>query len=400
MKVALVWPEDVPLAAISFRFEHYLTGFRTLGHEVILVAGKGLGQDFPHPITEAEPEDFVAPDFWRQLALDVAIVLTWHRFSALLGTFRGVGTQVVAISDSDGLVGLRSHPWMVFQRMWFYQRTLRDRLRCLHYFLDRYFNDGRRGAPEDREFLASTHNSDAVVFGSEPAVDAFRDFLRFHGEEEALAHRLRVVPYAVPEAFVRHPIPERKEPSLVALARWSDPQKNAGLLAQALGRFLPHHPEAEVEIFGRDGEPFFADLADRFPNFHLRGPQPPPRVLESLLKCRIVLFSSRWETGPHAATEALALGATLVSTPFPNAVGLAADGRFGTVARQHRARSLAEALQEEWTQWEDGQRNPQDIAEYWRPRLSPEIICRQLLEALPGNPETGIATQKSAKLSP
>lgn len=382
MKIALIWPEGVPLGAISFRFEHYLEGFRRLGHEAVMVAPTGTEEGFPHPVETAGDGDLERATFWSGLGVEVAVVLTWHRFSPLLGALQAAGVQVVAISDSDGLVGLRVHPWKVLERMLVYRRGLRPRLGCIKYWLGRYFTDGFTGAREDREFLASTRLSDAIVFGSTQAIHAFRRFLRFHGADEEFRHRLRVVPYAVPESFCTLPLTARRRPRFAALARWSDPQKHAELLAGALRIFLHRHSEAEIELFGRDGEPFFGPLAASFPGVQLRGPQPPPVVQESLASCRSVVFSSRWETGPHAATEALALGATVVGAPIPNLVGITDGGRFGTVAAAHRPRALAEALEQEWQLWERGERDPLAIAAHWRRQVRPESVCRQLLAAL------------------
>ena len=382
MKILLPWLAETPLHAISFRFEHYLEGFRALGHEPCLVTREGLASDFPLPALEVPMAYLRSPDFWRSQGAEVAVTLSWHRHSAELEALREGGLQVVAITDSDGLVGLRTHPAMTLERMLVYRRGLRPRLGCIKYWIGRYLTDGLTGQREDLEYLASTRASDAVVLGSQPAIQAFRRFLRFHRAEDELAPRLREVPYAVPETFCTAPLPPTRRPAFVALARWSDPQKNAGLLAQALELFLPHHPEAEVEFFGLDAEPFFGSLAQRYPKVRLLGGQPPPRVLESLGSCRAVIFASRWETGPHAATEALALGASLVGTPIPNLVGLTQGGHFGTVATAHRPRALAEALTREWRVWEEGERDPLAIAEHWRPRLHPASICQQLLDTL------------------
>ncbi len=382
MKIALVWNHPQRLNELSFRFGLYVQGFRALGHEATVVCPRGCAAEVAYPLEVASsPGALEDAAFWRHLGADVALAITYHRKSAMLAAIQRAGIRTLALSDSDGQVGLRAHPGITLARMWHYQPNWRRRLGCLKYFLGRYFFDGRRGQPEDEELLASTRHSDAVLFHSQPAIDCFRRFLRFHGEE-SLAERCRSAPFAVPAAFSQHPLPATKDDLVVAIGRWSDPQKDAPLLARAMGIALRRRPSTRLEIFGHDAEPFFADLAQRHASVVLRGAQPLEYIRQTLGRARSVIFASRWETGPHVATEALSLGATLVGAPIPNLVGLTADGAFGTVAADRRPKSLALAFDEEMQAWDAGRRRGLDIAAHWRPRLTPSSVCRQYLQAL------------------
>ena len=116
----------------------------------------------------------------------------------------------------------------------------------------------------------------------------------------------------------------------------------------------------------------------------LAGIQEPHVVAETLAGSRAALFSSRWETGPHVATEALALGATLVSVPMPNLEGMIDGGRFGTLAGRRSPEALAGALAAELAAWDAGRRDASAIASYGRARFSPVAVARTLLETLSG----------------
>ena len=135
-------------------------------------------------------------------------------------------------------------------------------------------------------------------------------------------------------------------------------------------------------LFGAEPESAFGALARREPRLRLAGIQEPHVVAETLAASRVALFASRWETGPHAATEALALGATLVSAPMPNLAGMIESGRFGTLAASRKPAALANALADELAAWDGGRRDPQAIATHWRARLSPAAVSRQLLATL------------------
>ena len=185
----------------------------------------------------------------------------------------------------------------------------------------------------------------------------------------------------MPDSFCSTPV-ETKIDRVVALGRWSDPQKDAPLLAAALAKFFARRGDTEVVLFGADAESAFGELAQRERRLRLAGIQEPHIVAASLAASRAALFSSRWETGPHAATEALALGATLVAAPMPNLAGMIAGGRFGSLAGSRSPQALAQALLDELAAWDAGRRDAGEIAAHWRARLSPAAVSRSLLETL------------------
>ncbi|MEO8195939.1 MAG: glycosyltransferase, partial [Thermoanaerobaculia bacterium] len=237
-----------------------------------------------------------------------------------------------------------------------------------------------RRDPEELEFVASTRACDRVVLGSAPAIACFARFLRQQQAGE-LAARLCEVPFAVPEEFCTRSIATKVD-RVVAIGRWSDPQKDAALLAAALSHFFTRRRDSEVVVFGADAEGVFSDLARREGRLKLAGIQEPHVVAETLAASRVALFSSRWETGPHAATEALALGATLVSVPMPNLAGMIDGGRFGTLAASRRPEALAAALSAELAAWDSGRRDAGALAAQGRARFSPVAVSRALLETL------------------
>jgi glycosyltransferase involved in cell wall biosynthesis len=261
-----------------------------------------------------------------------------------------------------------------------YQEGLAGRLKCLKYWLGRVLRETARGSAEDREAVASTRASDAVVFGHGQGRRNFRRFLARSGVPE-LGERLAVVPFAIGASFLDCPVPVAKDDLVVAIGRWDDPQKHPARLAAALARFLAGRAGTEVVVFGRGSERF-APVARRFPALSIAGVQPQDAVARALARARSIVFSSRWEGSPHAALEALALGATLVGPPIASLASWTEDGRYGTVARSRRASSLARALSGELAAWDEGTREPREIARQWRARLAPEVVCRRLLEAL------------------
>ena len=386
MNIALVWnPDrrdaDRPVTALSFRFELYVEGMRQLGHDPVVVCPHGCRAEAPYPLECGTADELESPAFWRALGVEVAIVITHHRRVATLEALRGAGVRVVALADSDGRVGFHTHPWAHLERTLVYLEGWRARLGALKYFGGRWIRD-RRQDEETREMIASTRASDAIVFHGQQAIGHFRAMLRRQAVESELADRLRAVPFAVSPRLCDAPIPGARDDRVIAVGRWSDPQKDTPLLRQALARILPRRRSTVFRIYGRDAESAFGPLARRYANLELMGFCPPEDLHRDMASSRLVLFSSRWETGPHAATEALALGTTLVGPPLPNLVDLVEDGHGGTLARDRRPRSLAAALEHELGRWDAGERDPVALAERWRSRLRPEAVCRKLLESV------------------
>ncbi len=382
MKIALVWNHRSRLLDCSFRFEQYLDGFRTLGHDPVVVCDQASAAGFDGPLEIAEPTATLGEtDFWRRVAAGAAVIVTWHRMAGVLEAMSNAGTRVIAIADTDGRLSPRTYPWAALERLIVYQDSLAGRLRCLKYWLGRRLKAAVQGSREDLAALASTRASDAVIFGHDRGRQHFERFLDGYGEQE-LGRRVGVVPFAIGASFLSCPVPEVKKDRIVAIGRWDDAQKHAGRLRSALAGFLASRTTTEVVIFGRDGEARFGSLARRHPAVRVAGVQTQEIVARALASARSIVFSSRWEGSPHAALEALALGATLIGPPLPSLVSWSGQGCYGSLARSRRPTSLARALRREMAAWDEGRRDPRRSSEHWRTRLAPEVVCQRMLDSL------------------
>jgi glycosyltransferase involved in cell wall biosynthesis len=381
MKIAIVWNYPSRLLDCSFRFEQYVAGLRTLGHEPMMVTTRASaeGGGFDVPInTVDDAKDFCDALFWRQLGAEVALITTWLGMPEVLAAIRAAGVRVVAISDSDGQMGLIAHPKAGLERLLAYRDGALDTARRLKYFLDRQRLDRVSGTEEDRVALASIRNSDAVSICHSEGVRHLRSFLAFYGAEE-LIERVRIVPFTIGASYLVCPVPETKDDRVVAVGRWDDPQKNAPLLTAAVARFARRRPQTEVVLLGGGGEPWFEPLARRYPSVSYPGTCQQEELARLLASSRVFLGTSRWESGPMAVTEALVLGATIVGNPIPSYISYTENGQFGTVASRSTPRAVANALEREMEIWDRGEREGRRIAETWRQRMAPEELCRRLL---------------------
>ncbi len=388
MKIALVWNHRSRLLDCSFRFEQYLAGFEALGHDTMVVCDQASSQGFDGPLQIVEDATQLEdPAFWQATGADVAVIVTWHRMSTVLQAMQSAGSRVIAITDTDGQIGLRAFPRISLQRMLVYQTTWLDRLKCLKYWTTRILADIAQPSPEDQEFVASTRASDAVIFGNSVARSNFQHFLR-GANAATLGQRLHVVPFTIGDALLNCPVPAAKDDRVVAIGRWSDPQKDAGLLEAALAKFLDQRAGTEIILLGSGGEPWFADLAERNPRLRYLGIRQQADVARELSTARAIVFSSRWEGSPHAGLEALASGATLVGPAIPSLASWSETGRYGTVTTSRRPRDLAGALRQEMEAWDAGHRDAHQISSHWRQLLEPEAVCRAMLAALAPTPSS------------
>ncbi len=387
MRVAVVWNYGTPLRQCSFRFEEYVRGLESLGHEALLACPESSNDGFPAPIVSPPGGGGLENEtFWRRLAVDAAIVPCFHQMSRLLETIRNVGAGTIAMGDSDGQMGLRAFPLATLRRKVFAGAVGRGgQFRQLRFLVRRYLLSFRRPDPQDAEFVRSAEASDVLVLGCEEARSHFSRFLRSAGARH-LEHRVHVSPLAINRVYVDSTDLGRDRRGMVAIGRWDDPQKNAPLLARALSRYLGRAgretSEDPVRIFGAGGEGVFEALVRRFPNVEYHGPQYPEVLADALAASRFIVFSSRWEGAPHAGCEALSMGATVVGTPIPSLRSWSEGGAYGRVASAHRAGPLAAAIAAEQDAWQRGERDPAGIAAVWRQRSSGPGVCRTLLEAL------------------
>jgi hypothetical protein len=263
--------------------------------------------------------------------------------------------------------------------MMLYQPTPSLKLRAAGFWLRRYLFHGGR---EAEAVLDSIRLSDAVVLHSPGAVTNLRRLTDRCGEP-GLADRLHVVPYPVNESFCDgDPLLAERANRVVAVSRWDDPQKDAGLMVRTLKAYYAAGGSAEVVLVGRHGEAWFGRLARQIPKIRHAGILAPAALRELLRTSRVILFTSRWETGPIAAGEALASGCTLVGPPLLNFVTYHLTGPFGEVSLNRSPKELATVLARELGRWDRGEREAATIALHWRARLHPVTVCQQLLDLL------------------
>ena len=376
MRIALYWNNPYPLVAVTVRHDLYALGFERLGHDVVTACLTAAAVNFPgEVVTFDSPDEPRRPAFWKRIRPDLLVVVTWLSMHDELVAAREAGARVVAITDSDGQVGFGVHRRHQLYRSVMQHVSLRDRIGAVKYFGRRLLN--RR--EESARILRSIEASDSVLSPTNIAVENVGRFLQEEDRIDLFA-RVGVCPYPVDSRFIEPP-PKSKTSRMVAVGRWDSMQKDGRLLRDALARYCAGGGLAETHLFGA-GMEMFQPLSARYPQVVCRGIAGTDTIAQAMSDAQILLLTSRWESGPIVAFEALCQGCTLVSTGIPNVRELVWGGRFGTIAASHSPGAFATAIAQETGRWERGERHPHEIAAHWRPAFSPESVCRRILGSL------------------
>lgn len=359
----------------SIDFDGYATEIKKSGNEPLVICTGNEHPEFPFPVKVCADGEASHPEFWMQLGLDRVIMMTWFQHAETYRAVRAAGIRIINRADSDGLVSARVFPgsaWMRFVHPW---RTPFDFLRRFRHFLNWYFFHSKA---HDAGIIGILELSDRVVVETRPFLENFEKLLRFHRRTDLL-ERFSIVPHSVPDQFLSAELPERRANRIFCSGRWDDDQKNAPLLAATIPLLLGSHPETEFLIAGYGVSEAFSALAARHPRIRLLGLKDRSELPGILSGCRFLLSSSRWESHPIGALEALCCGCTVVATPVPGFKDIVARGRYGTLSRGHFPGLLAKAAETEMRRWDDGTRHAVEIASHWRAEVSNKSVVAALL---------------------
>jgi glycosyltransferase involved in cell wall biosynthesis len=359
----------------SIDFDGYAAEIAASGHEPVVICPANEHSDFPFELVVYPEEEAARSEFWKSLRLDRVICMTWFAYPEVFRAIRTAGVRIINRADSDGLVSARVFPSEAILRLVHPFRGPLDFFKRTRHFLNWYFSHWRQ---HDAGILKVLSLSDRVVVETELFRENFEKFLRYHHREDLLA-RFSVVPHSVPDVFLTGPVPIARPKTIFCSGRWDDDQKNAPLLEACIRRVLRVRPDVEFVIAGFGVPEAFPRLAGFGPRVRLAGRLERESLPAVLAECRFLLSSSRWESHPIGALEALCCGCTVVATPVPGFQEIVGDGRFGRLAGSHTSSSLAAAVTAELDCWDSGKRKPLEIASHWRAEVNNKVVVRQLL---------------------
>jgi glycosyltransferase involved in cell wall biosynthesis len=350
------------------------SGLAALGCEVVLYCDGALARPEGCRVVEADGRTLRDERFWSGRRTDLLIAYTWAHDEQLMRAARGSARTLISKCDSDGLLSLRRHPFVHLRRMLGEQRMevpSPSSLRVVYHW-------ARRIAQESYALdrvNATYELADWTVIETRAARGEYLASLPAPGKDGGA--RCVVISNPVASRFVERPVEQKRAARICAVGRWEDPRKNAPALGRALRAVARRNTEIQVDIFGGGGESVFrSDL----PNMTYHGFTPHDSLLEQLAVARIAVSSSRSEGSPIASHEALALGCSVVGPRIPAFRDIVGQGPFGTLAGFGTWPEIARAVEREFRFWEEGRRNPQEIASFWRARAVASAVAQRFLD--------------------
>jgi glycosyltransferase involved in cell wall biosynthesis len=342
-----------------------------------------LGNDAgeaPFPVVVASPEDYSTVDFWRSLNLEVAIVWNWLRGSRVVKAITAAGIKTILRGDTDGLASKRVFPVESLQRFVGSGVGLRSRLGLAKHFALHAWPQARH---EDVELLLTLDAADAIAVETPVAREGIREVLRHYGKSE-IATKLFVVPHSVRDEFVSvavKPAHERKR-QVVAAGRWDSTQKNPELLVKTIESVLGQDRNASVVVCGAASDATRLALDRLGDQVRYAGRVSIESMIEYLNESQIFLSTSRWETHPIGALEALCLGCTVVAPPIRGFIDLLSDSKCGRLAKSMRPVDLASAVIAELIEWESGKKSVPAISEDAREQFCNRTVVNAILRSV------------------
>lgn len=358
-----------------------MRGFRDAGYDPTTVTLASAARGYAEPVAIAPNQGALSdPGFYRSLDAKAAIIINWLGMPDVVAAAKAGCGKLIALADSDGLVGVRVHPGATFSRM-VYQHTDRlTKMRAAVYWLRLYV---RGPQVLDQPVLQSCGHADRVVVCDPVAAENLQVFFKSYRRED-LSAKLACVPYPVDECFLNNHVRARRSRMVVAVGRWDDPQKDAPLMCKGVQRYLDRGGQCEFAFVGPGGENAFGRLRSKCKAVRVCGVIGPTQLADLMNESRILLLASRWESGPLVLFEALARGCTVVGpASIPGVQSALSAGPYGAVFKHRSARAIAAALEQEMAAWDAGSRDPEAIATRWRPQFEPRNVCLQLLDSIP-----------------
>lgn len=376
------WHRDVGLVTVALRKAGHDAQMVMLESKVPLTKGE--------PGILATPEQLRDPAFWKAHQPWGIISNTWaaKRFRSVWEAMLQATPRLVDRLDTDGLRSHRIDPFAYWHDRWsrihdFKRRRWR---RWLSPFIPLADMLAHQMAPGllDRPQAETFASLPAISAESPLARERIKRQLRIFGQNTGNVHH---VPHPVEEVDllpVDHPGPRHKR--VVSIGRWDAHQKNFPMIVRILAQFLTNHPDWCASLVGRlprNHERCLRDLSqDVRKRLVTTGRLPHAELAQQLAESRIFLMSSRHESFNIAAAEALCAGCSVAAPPQIATASWFAGSESGTVASRYSAPTLVDALETERTAWEEGTRDPQQIATIWRQRVGAAAVADRFVRIL------------------
>jgi glycosyltransferase involved in cell wall biosynthesis len=169
---------------------------------------------------------------------------------------------------------------------------------------------------------------------------------------------------------------------VVAAGRWDSTQKNPELLVKTVERVLGQDRSVSVVVCGAASDATMSALDRLGDRVRYAGRVSVDAMIDYLNESQLFLSTSRWETHPIGALEALCMGCTVVAPPIRGFIDLLSDSKCGRLAKSMRPADLASAVIAEFIEWESGKKSVPAISEDAREQFCNRTVVNAILRSV------------------
>jgi hypothetical protein len=367
------------------------SGLTSRGLEAIGISSKTVTllpakpDDLPQ-LMRASWEQFHDVEWWKSQNLDGLVLYTWGKtkFRKVLVAAMAAGIKVAQVTDTQGifspvadftahLQSEQAHYWHEPALKRIFRTICKLPLSCTIRIFGR-----------DRARARAIATSDFFFAPTPRSAQRYQILLRKLVGKDA-AQKVHFVPVPVNFHFI-YDSSIAKQDEVVAVGRWNSIQKRTPLLMSSITHALSRRSTTTYRIFGKttpELKKWHQSLSpvDRS-RVLLEGMVPNSELAQAYQRARVMLVSAAFEGCHNSSAEALCCGATVVAcrSPFLGALEWHASKSSGRLARKATGSALAEALLDELSAWDQGERDPKAISQAWTEEMLPDRVARKIVD--------------------
>jgi glycosyltransferase involved in cell wall biosynthesis len=363
-------------------------GFQEIGIECkAIMPGPAMDIDQTADLIRTDYANLEDPEWWASLEADGVVFYGWGsgKYVKIARAIKQAGLIFVTHMDTAGMLGILNGPKEYAGTLWRVSHgEANNSLSGACRFLLRSLYGSTIGLIRN-DISRARHLKEADLIGAITpiAVERIRKVCKIYGGQ-ALANRVQLLPH--PNAsYMRYDANIPKERLIVAVGRWDDAKvKGTSLLMSTSQIASENDPALHIEIYGQPTESmtqWHNILPDNLRSrIHIKGVVPNTEITQGLQRARVSICTSLREGYHTVSAEAHCCGCSVVGPDVPEIPSMKwfALEPYGSMAKRDAA-SLAKAIGEEMTAWDEGRRDPNEISQHWSKQLHSPRVSEHIL---------------------
>lgn len=363
-------------------------GFQEIGIECkAIMPGPAMDSDQVADLIRTEYSNLEDPAWWRSLEAEGVVFYGWGsgKYLRIARAIRKSGMFFVSHIDASGMFGIINGTEYITSLYRLSRALYGGRIKWVFIFIVRLiYSVSIAIIRNDIKRANHLRNADLIGAVTPLAVKRIAATCRLYGGSK-LTRKVVLIPHPVTPYmhYDQFSIPKTK-PRIICVGRWNDKQKDVDLLLATALFLLSSCDDIEFEIFGGATEKMHswwkALPESQQLRFYIRGKVDNCALPKAFQQARILFLSSLYESFHIAAAEALCSGCSVVGPDVPEIPSMKwfAAEPFGRMAKRDAA-SLAKAIEEEMTAWDEGRRDPQEISQHWSQQFHAPRVAERIL---------------------